>query len=329
MTQRQVKDVAASVRDRIRLIHRRTGLDYNPLITRYYQERLLKRMELSAYADNFMLKGGFLLYVLAVEENWPIARPTQDIDFRAQNLANDAGKMRAVFTTICSIDLNDGIVFHVDEMRVRTITEHKDYPGVEIRIPASLGKSQDWMQIDIGFDDIVTPGPWEMELPVLLADMEPPRVKAYSVETVVAEKFEAMIYLSTESGRLKDYFDIHQCARVNRFDGALLQQAIRNTFRKRRTPFLPDPPIFQPEYFADPDRQRRHWSPLVRRVKGAPTEFADVVVVVGDFVLPIHDACVREEAFSGTWSPDALKWLPTTSRPGHERMPPGVVESHK
>lgn len=311
MTQRPVKDVAASVRDRIRAIHRRTGLDYNPLMTRYYQERLLKRMELSSYANNFVLKGGFLLYAIAVESGWSIARPTQDLDFRAEMLKNDPETMRAAFTTICGIDLNDGIAFNVEGMTVRTIAEHKEYPGIEIRIPVSLGTSRDWVQVDIGFDDIVTPGPHEMELPVLLDGMEPPRVKAYSLETVVAEKFEAMIYLSTENGRLKDYFDLYQLARTSEFHGALLQEAILNTFRRRGTRFLPDPPIFRPEYFADPDRQRRHWAPLARRVKGAPTQFADVVAAVRDFLLPVYDACMRGALFSGAWDPDALRWLPS------------------
>ncbi len=117
-----------------------------------------------------------------------------------------------------------------------------------------------------------------------------------------------MIYLSTENGRLKDYFDIYQCAHVTPFNGELLQQAIWNTFCKRGTAFLPDPPIFQAGYFADPDRQRTHWTPLVRRVKGVPTEFADVVVVVRDLLLPIHNACSRDRTFTATWSPTALAW---------------------
>lgn len=312
MTKRRVVNLPASTRDRLLALARTGELNFQLILIRYYQERLLARIEVSHYSHNFMLKGGFLLYALALGDAHQIARPTRDVDFRAEGVPSDPESMRVIFQEICAISIFDGVVFDVDRITAQAIIEDAVYPGVRVRIPASLSGTRDVVQVDVGFGDVVTPGPQEMEFPILLDDMTIPRVQVYSVETIVAEKFEAMISLALVNGRLKDFFDVYQLAHAKAFDGVLLQEAVVNTFHHRGTPFDPDHPIFDDTFAADPQRQR-HWTAFVRRtgLGAAPEQFSDVVVVVRLLLFSIYEACASGTGFAGSWSPDAFTWMTT------------------
>lgn len=310
MTKRPITNLAASVRDRLLRQAHAGGLSFQLVLVRYYQERLLARLEMSRYNRNFMLKGGFLLYALALDNARQVPRPTRDVDFRAQGLPPDPESMRTVFEEISGIQLPDGVVFDVGRITAQAIVEDAEYPGVRIRIPASLSGTRDAVQVDIGFGDVVTPGPRQINFPVLLEDMPAPRVQTYSVETVIAEKFEAMISLALVNGRLKDFFDVYQLAKTEAFDGALLQEAVTNTFRHRGTGFDPNHPMFEDAFGTNPERQR-HWAAFLRRtgLQSAPKQFVEVTCLVRDLLLPIYEACGTGARPPGTWSTDALAWI--------------------
>jgi predicted nucleotidyltransferase component of viral defense system len=312
VTKRPVTNLPASIRDRLLKLAHAGGLNFQLVLVRYYQERLLARIEVSRYSHNFTLKGGFLLYALALGDTRQIARPTRDVDFRAQGIPSSPDSMRVIFQEICATPISDGVVFDVDQITAQAIIEDAIYPGVRVRIPASLSGTRDVVQVDIGFGDVVTPGPREMEFPILLEDMTVPRVQVYSKETVIAEKFEAMISLALVNGRLKDFFDVYQLAHADAFDGALLQEAVANTFHHRGTGFDLDHPIFDDTFSTDPVRQR-HWNSFVRRtgLDAAPEQFAHVIVVVRLLLFPIFEGCAAGGGFSGTWSPDTLTWRMT------------------
>jgi len=309
VTKSRVVNLPASIRDRLLALARTGELNFQLILIRYYQERLLARIAVSHYSHNFMLKGGFLLYALALGDAHQIARPTRDVDFRAQGVPSAPDSMRGIFQEICAISIPDGVGFDIDRITAQAIIEDAVYPGVRVRIPASLSGTHDVVQVDVGFGDVVTPGPQEMEFPTLLDDMTVPRVQVYSVETIVAEKFEAMISLALVNGRLKDFFDVHQLAHAKAFDGGLLQEAVVDTFDHRGTTFDPNHPIFDDTFGADSERQR-HWVVFIRRtgLGTAPDQFADVVVVVRRLLFPIYEACASGDGFAGTWSPDALRW---------------------
>ncbi len=203
------------------------------------------------------------------------------------------------------------MVFDPDGITTERITEDADYQGIRVRIPVRLAEARGRVQVDVGFGDVVTPGPTEMLFPVLLEEMPSPTLLAYPMETVVAEKLEAMVSLSLVNSRMKDFFDLHWLALNRPFAGAVLQQAVDRTFRRRGTQFLPDPAVFQPSFAADEGRQRQ-WSAFLRQSHAvdARIPFPDVLVVLRDFLQPVHAACLEARSFSAEWSPALSKWVP-------------------
>lgn len=182
----------ASIQSMLKHIAQEEGKAYQLILTRYFQERLLFRVFSSVYALNFCLKGGALLYALEQEKS----RPTLDVDLLALQLSNEAPRLIEVFTEIGTIEYDtDGVILDTRTLTAVPITNEGAYPGIRIKIGVSLGNIRQVMQVDIGFGDVVTPAPTRMQYPTLLA-MDSPQVQAYSIETIIAEKFEAMIDLA-------------------------------------------------------------------------------------------------------------------------------------
>lgn len=211
----EIKNIPVSVSERLKNIARESGKAFDSLILLYFQERFLYRLSISDFKDNFVLKGGLFLF----SQTGFKSRPTKDVDFLAKQIANDIEKLHSSFIGICSIDVpSDGVVFLVEEMTTERIKEDADYEGVRIKVTALLGRIRKVLQFDIGFGDVVVPKPQLIEYPVLL-DMEMPRVQAYSKESVISEKFEAMISLSVMNSRMKDFYDIYTLLASEDYNG--------------------------------------------------------------------------------------------------------------
>ena len=178
---------AISVKDRLKNQAKEDGRTMQDELVTYGLERTIYRLSISKYAERFTLKGGIFLYAL-FEGNF--ARATMDIDLLAQHIPNNAEEMKKVFKNIFAIECDDALRFDLDSLDVINITEFKEYHGVNVSIVAYLDKTQIPVSIDIGFGDIVYPKRMKMHFPVLL-DMEAPEVYAYSIYSVIAEKFEA------------------------------------------------------------------------------------------------------------------------------------------
>lgn len=251
-----------SIQDKLRNIAKASGRDFQLILTRYFQERLLFRLSKSAHCEHFCLKGGALLYALEGE----MSRPTLDLDLLAMKITMDKVRFVEIFREICNIDFSeDGVQFDTEKISVIEIMEQRRYAGLQIKIHTSLGNIRQMMKIDIGFGDIVTPSPDEMTFPTLL-DMEAPKIKAYSPETVIAEKFEAMVDLAESNSRMKDFYDVYQLLYNRRYEPKTLRLAIDQTFQNRKTTLKPDHPLFSPDFAQDSNR-RKLWASFLRRTK--------------------------------------------------------------
>ena len=178
----------ASIQARLKNIYRQGGSSYQLILTRYFQERLLFRLSMLEARNNFLLKGGVLIYAL----DGVASRPTLDLDLLARKISPDPAVLREVFLSIGELDYpEDGVVFDTKEMELTEIIKEGNYRGIKIKIWASLGNIRQRLQIDVGFGDKVVPGPVTIHFPTLLA-MQGPELLAYSKESLVAEKFEAM-----------------------------------------------------------------------------------------------------------------------------------------
>ena len=139
------------------------------------------------------------------------ARPTLDIDFMATRIDNDKENIKRIIKEICNVEcVLDGTDYDADTVEAEDITVNKEYHGVRVSVVAHLDTARQRVSMDIGFGDVVTPAPQELAFPALIDTVPQTKIKAYSLEAVVAEKFHAMIVLSLANSRMKDFFDVYR-----------------------------------------------------------------------------------------------------------------------
>lgn len=297
------KNMAASVRSRLRNIARAQNRNFDELLTMYMLERFLYRLSKSKYKENFILKGGLLLCVLFDEPH----RTTKDIDLLAKHLASRLQDIAVVFKEIVALKLDDGLMFNSESLKVDRIREGTEYQGVRVIVECRLEQARQTLQIDIGFGDIVVPKPVLMLYPSIL-DMERPETMAYSVESIIAEKFEAMIKLAFLNSRMKDFYDIYILAEKYDFDGRVLYEAIYETFQRRKTPYEADPDALSTAFSSDPDKLQQ-WKAFCRRTLRSIPDFAEVLDRNRTFLLPIYQAILNDHEFFGTWYKNKRCWI--------------------
>ena len=292
------RDLGASARQRLLDLARAQGRPFQEVLQYFAMERFLYRLGQSPFAGRFILKGALLLTAWRA----PLTRPTMDIDL-AGRTSNELDHIRSVVVEVCrTAGQPDGIEFDPASVEAQRIKEDAEYAGVRVRFTATLARARIPMQIDIGFGDLIVPGPVEVEYPALL-EFPPPMLMAYPKETVVAEKLEALTVLGLLNSRIKDYYDLALLSRLYAFDGALLAEAIRSTFRHRGTAVDPDPAGLTDAYSADPARIVQ-WKAFVQRSRLDPQSgLAETVKDVGRFALPPLSAVARADSFHLRWTP--------------------------
>ena len=297
MTQRRGPNIAASVRQRLLNKARETGRPFNELLQYFSMERFLYRLSKSAHAGKFVLKGALMFTAWQA----PVTRPTMDIDLLGIT-DNSIDAIVAMAKEICLQRVEpDGLVFEPDSVGGERIVEDADYGGVRVRFRGTLGTARVTMQLDIGFGDIVVPKPEMADYPTIL-DLPVPRLRGYSRESAVAEKFEAMVKLGVLNSRVKDFFDIWLLSRQFDFAGETLALAIERTFTARGTTNTGDP-IALTEDFAKESFRQTQWQGFVRknRLQGTPANFADIVETIAIFLGPVVRALAASEGFQGSW----------------------------
>ena len=280
---RIIKNIAESKHRKLLHISQTNGLNFNNLQRRYLQERFLYRISVSRFRDNFILKGGLLLVVV----DFPSSRPTMDIDFLVKNISRNQENISAVFKEICDIDSNDGIKFDSQSVETSEIEKDGDYNGVRVRFTATMGTSKTVLSIDLGFNDILIPSPREISFPVILNE-EHPQLNAYCIETIIAEKFEAITKLALTNSRMKDFYDLYLILSNNALDMNILKESIKATFRHRRTAIVYTPIAFTATFYSDKNKQIQWKSFLSKRnIKDVPEDLSVVVKYLKSTLQPI------------------------------------------
>ncbi len=282
-----MKNSIPSIQARLKAIAEQERTAYQIVLIRYFTERLMYRLSASAYRQQFCLKGGALLYAYEREAS----RPTMDLDLLGMSISNDQEQMKAVFQAICQIECQEDCVLFLHEtITIGEIKKEGRYSGVRVKIDGRLGNIRQVSQIDIGFGDIVTPSPVEMTYPTLLP-MPEPKILAYSLETVIAEKFEAMISLAAQNSRMKDFYDVYRLLLGSDINDAVLTTAIQNTFQQRETPVEREHVVFSAEFAESPKRQQE-WAAFYRKMSRYTTmttpAFEEVMLVIRNRLEPIY-----------------------------------------
>ena len=257
------KNYGKSVRTRLLNLMNETGYKYMYLLARYFNERLLYRVSVSQYKDNFLLKGGSLLYALDGLE----ARPTIDVDFMAERISRDRDSLTEVFRKIVVIGCDeDGVVFDAESIKTEPITVDKKYPGLRFYVTAHMDTIIHSMSVDIGFGDVVSPCPMTIDFPLLLPNIPSVNLLAYSLETVVAEKFHTMIDRDETNSRMKDFFDCYQLLTQRNLNDDSLYEAIKATFDNRGLTYKPNLKLFSDEFIAEKERTVR-WKAFLKKIQ--------------------------------------------------------------
>ena len=278
MSVNDVRNPAASIRQRLLNLARKDQRPFNELLQYYAMERFLYRLSQSAHKDKFALKGAMMLNV------WqsPELRPTMDIDLLGRT-SNEETVIAAQVHDILAVTVEaDGLVFDPASIQTERITEDSDYEGIRVRFQGKLDSARIHMQIDIGFGDIIFPAPEESELPTVLGSPAP-QLLCYSRESAIAEKFEAMVTLGELNSRMKDFYDIWLLSRQFDFSGENLTEAIRLTFGRRKNQIPNVISAFSEEFVTVKQIQ---WAAFHRRLQQAhvPEDFAEIVLTVKNFI---------------------------------------------
>ena len=303
----EIRDVPASVHQRLLDFARDQGVNFNRVLQRYAAERFLYRLSVSSEVDSFTLKGATLFRVWA----GPELRPTRDVDFLGAG-DEDRSVIRTALVDVCKIPCpEDGVGFDPATIRIGDIRDEQLFGGLRVRVQGSLGTALLTLHVDIGFGDVITPEREVQDYPTLL-DLPAPRLWTYPRETLVFEKLHAMVRLGTTNSRVKDLWDIACLARRFPFDGETLRTAIVETFRQRRTLWASERPVaLLSAYYEDTTRAQR-WQELRRQIgtsADGPERLADAGEELRRFLGPVCDSLIEKSPFAQYW-PASGPWRP-------------------
>lgn len=279
-----IRNMGASVRARLLNLSKERNQPFQLLLTRYALERLLYRLSQTKYRDRFVLKGAMLL------TTWiktPF-RSTGDLDLLAFGDA-DPEAMLKVFREICAVSIDDGVVFDLDSLVVDRTRDDLEYGGLRIKANATIDGAKVRIVIDVGFGDAVEPEIKELDLPVLL-DQPSPHLRAYPRETVIAEKFQAMVALGRANSRMKDFYDIWELSRAYEFDKDRLAKAIKATFERRNTKIPAETPDALTPAFANDAAKQQQWNAFAQGIEADVPDLPTVIDDLSSFLMPFAQA---------------------------------------
>jgi predicted nucleotidyltransferase component of viral defense system len=292
------RNLAASVRQKLFNRAQERHEDFGLALTKYGLERFLYRFSQSEYRDQFVLKGA-LLFELWTHRPY---RPTRDLDLSGQG-DNSVARMKKVFgDVIAQVVEADGLVFDAESVRITRIDEEQEYEGLRVNFLARLERARISLQVDIGFGDAIVPDPEEIQYPGML-DFPIARLRAYAKETVVAEKFEALVKLGMVNTRMKDFYDLWILAREFGFSGPTLCKVIEATFQRRQTEIPLVVPLALTQEFSDNPQKRRQWQAFVKKsnLDRHGAELDQVTEELKKFLMPAVEALRASEPFRMAW----------------------------
>ena len=295
---KEITNLNASIRARLQNKANDTGRPFAEVMQYYGIERFLYRFSKSEYKDKFILKGALMFTVWDVPER----RTTLDIDFLGR-YDNQTIEIEKVMKDVCNVDVQaDGLVFDAKTVTAQKIKEDADYEGVRVKFTGFLDRSRISMQIDVGFGDAVYPKPKMIDYPVIL-DLPKPHLKGYAPETVVSEKFEAMVQLGLLNSRMKDFYDIWLMMRQFDFEGTELAEALKRTFAHRKTSFPQGRQLFVEEIYDENSDRQMLWKTFLKKgnIKHASEKLSIIAKDIEGFLRKPLEAINKGEDFKSEW----------------------------
>lgn len=295
-------DRAASVLARLRNQANLTGRSFQLCLQLFCQEEFLRRLASSVYTNKFVLKGGHLIYCLTDFSS----RPTVDIDFLARDTTNTIEALEGILANIINTPTgNDIIAYKI--RHIEQISIDKKFPGLSAVLEARIKNTKTPVKIDFGFGDIVYPEEQIREVPTQLSDFAAPIVKTYSLETIVAEKLDAILDLMEFSSRMKDYYDLYYLSLQFNFDGCLLRTALVRTFANRERSYQRNDFRKVIAFDCNEDMQKK-WDAFINRLKLPPIHFDEVIAGIAAFLEPVWDSIYADDSTEFYWRAQDGMW---------------------
>lgn len=296
-------DVAASVLAKLKNKAKATGISYQQCLQLFFQEEFLRRLAASRYAENFVLKGGLFIYTLTNFES----RATVDVDFLMRGLNNDLARMDEIIAEILAIPTgNDFVTFKATKSE--PIAIQRKYHGVSTQITGYIKNVRVPFNVDIGVGDVIVPNAQRRNIQTQLDGFEKPEILTYSLESTIAEKFDAILQRFELTGRMKDFYDIYYLSRTFDFDGLKLQTAIQETLQNRGTAYEKDSFARVLALAHDEDMQTK-WRYFLRTLGNPEILFSAVMDGIQLFLQPVWDSIIQEKELLGHWDAQKLIWL--------------------
>ncbi|HIZ40015.1 MAG TPA: nucleotidyl transferase AbiEii/AbiGii toxin family protein [Candidatus Anaerobutyricum stercoris] len=296
-------DTGASVLARLKNKAKESGRSYQLCLQLFCQEEFLRRLEKSNYAENFVLKGGLFIYSVTNFDS----RVTVDIDFLLRKIPNTPEQLQKVLEEIISCDTgNDFVTFEIKN--VAPITVAKKYTGIGADLIARIKNTRTPFSIDFGVGDVIVPGQEKRTIPTQLSDFDAPIVNTYSIETVVAEKLDAILSLMEFSSRMKDYYDIYYLANKFDFEGAILTEALKKTFANREHLFTAEQ-FEQILTFDNDAAMQKKWKAFVKKINTETDDFKMILDVIEKFLEEPFLASINDTEYFKQWITQEGKWI--------------------
>lgn len=296
-------DIAASVLAKLKNMAKASGISYQQCLQLFFQEEFLRKLARSKYAENFILKGGLFIYTLTNFES----RATVDVDFLMRGLNNDLARMDEIIADILAVDTgNDFVTFKAD--KTEPIALQRKYHGVSTQITGYIKNVRVPFSVDIGVGDVIVPSAERRSIQTRLDGYEKPVILTYSLESTIAEKFDAILQRFELTGRMKDFYDIYYLSQTFNFEGLKLQTAIQETLQNRGTAYEKDSFNRVLALVDDTDMQTK-WRYFLKTLGNPELEFSTVVTGIESFLQPVWAAFFTQTGFGKYWDPNKGNWL--------------------
>ena len=295
-------DIAASVLAKLKNKAKASGISYQQCLQLFMQEEFLRKLSKSGYDDFLVLKGGLFIYTLTNFEG----RATIDVDFLLRGYSNSIDNVKDLIYKIIDTPTGNDYIKMIAK-GFEEISPQRKYHGISTQIIAQIKNVRVPFNIDIGVGDIIVPRAEERIISTQLPDFESPIIKTYSLESTIAEKFDAILQRLELTGRMKDFYDIYYLSRTFDFDGMKLQSAVFETLQRRETPY--DKDSFERVItLADNEDIKKRWRYFLRTIKDDTLEFSVVIQSIQTFLEPVFDSIVNEDEWKKMWYSTDNKW---------------------
>ena len=295
-------DMAASVLAKLKNKAKASGSSYQQCLQLFFQEEFLRRLAGSKYADNFILKGGLFIYTLTNFES----RATVDVDFLMRGLNNDLARMDEIIVEILAVDTGNEFVT-LKAGKTEPIAVQRKYHGVSTQITGYIKNVRVPFNVDIGVGDVIVPHAERRNIQTQLEGYDKPEILTYSLESTIAEKFDAILQRFELTGRMKDFYDIYYLSRTFDFDGLKLQTAIQETLQNRGTAYEKDS-FDRVLALADAPDMQTKWRYFLRSLGNPDIAFTDVMDGIKVFLMPVWEAIITESKTLNNWKSQITSW---------------------